>query len=310
MRRPLLVMTLSVLAAACAGDDGDGDGRESVALTGDALYPEGIAIAGDGTILVGSLREGSILRVPPGAEAAEAEPYAAPGAGGMVSTVGLLADPERGLLWACSSDPGVSPRTGASPPALTWFDLASGEPVGSAELPGGGFCNDIAVDGEGNLYVTDSFAPRILILPAGASELATWLEEPAFGGEGFNLNGVAVAGGTLQVVKYNTGELFRIPIGEEGAAGPVEIAALDRGLELPDGLRADGGDLLVVEGVGRLSRVTPDGTVTTVAEGLDGPTSVAVSGRDAWVVEGQLGNLFDPASGAPDLPFRLVRVAL
>lgn len=309
MRRSI-AMTLTVLVAACAGDDDDHDGRESVALPGEALYPEGIAIAADGTILVGSLREGSILRVPPGAEAAEAEPYAAPGANGMVSTVGLHADETRGLLWACSSDPGVSPLTGASPPALKWFDLATGAAAGSAELPEGGFCNDVAADADGNIYVSDSFAPRILVLPAGAGELTTWLSDPAFAGDGFNLNGIAVAGGALHAVKYNSGELFRVPIGEDGAAGAPEAVALERALELPDGLRAAGDDLLVVEGAGRLSRVASGGAVTTLADGLDGPTSVAVSGGDAWVVEGQLGNLFDPSSGAPDLPFQLVRVAL
>jgi sugar lactone lactonase YvrE len=298
----LFAISLTALLAACGGGDADDhDPRAAVSLPGETLYPEGIALAADGTMLVGSLREGSIVRVAPEAEAAAAEPFAAAGDNGMVSTVGLHADPERGLLWACSSDPGVSPRTGTSPPALKSFDLETGDPAGSAELPDGGFCNDIAADREGNLYVSDSFAPRILILRAGESELTTWLNDPAFAGEGFNLNGLAVADGALHAVKYNTGELFRIPIGEDGAAGAPEV---------PDGLRAAGDDLIVVEGVGRLTRVAPGGTVTTLAEGLAGPTSVAIAGPDAWVVEGQLGHLFDPDSGAPALPFQVVRVPL
>ena len=309
MRR-LFAATLTALLAACGGDDSPNDERDAVTLPGQTLYPEGIALAADGTMLVGSLREGSIVRVPPGAEAADPEPFAAAGDNGMVSTVGLHADDRRGLLWACSSDPGVSPQTGTSPPGLKSFDLATGAASSSIDLPGGGFCNDIAADRDGNLYVSDSFAPRILVLRAGESELASWTTDPAFAGEGFNLNGMAIAGGALHAVKYNTGELFRIPIGEDGAAGEPAVVELDRALELPDGLRAAGDDLIVVEGVGRLARISPAGTVTTLADDLAGPTSVAIAGDDAWVVEGQLGHLFDPASGDPALPFQVVRVPL
>jgi sugar lactone lactonase YvrE len=312
MRRLLAItLTTTIMLLGCAGDD-DGGGPaapEAISLPGDALYPEGIALAADGGLLVGSFREGSILRIPPGASAAE--PFAAPGAGGLVSTVGLLVDQDRHRLWACSSDPGVSPLTGSSPPGLVAFDLDSGALASRVDLPGGGFCNDIAMDAGGNLYVSDSFAPRILFQREGDHELTTWVTDPAFAGDGFNLNGIAITGGALYTVKYNSGELFRISVEEDGSAGTPQAISLSRPLDLPDGLRADGDDLLVIEGSGRLARIALDsGEVTTLAEGLDGPTSLVVSGRDAWVVEGQLGHLFDPSTGAPHLPFQLVRVAL
>jgi sugar lactone lactonase YvrE len=309
-----LSATLSLTPTLGCGDSDATDPPDAVSLPGEALYPEGIAATADGTFYVGSLREGTIWRVPPGAGEPEAAPFAAAGANGLVSALGLLADEERGLLWACSSDPGVGTRTGEDPPAVVAFDLATGAASGRFELPGGGFCNDLALDGAGNLYVTDSFGPRVLLLAAGADALEVWLEDEAFAGEGFNLNGIAVESEAVYTVKYNSGELFRIPIAADGSPGGLASIALDRVLELPDGLKLEGpGRLVVVEGAGRLSRILVDGdtgAVSTIRDQLDGPTTVALHGGDAWVVEGKLGHLFDQALGDPALPFQVVRVPL
>lgn len=317
-----------VLTAACGDDvsatdadsgidqpDSQPDSRDTIALPGATLYPEGIAATADGTFYVSSLREGSILRIAPDATAPDPAAFVTAAEGGLVSTIGLLADEGAGVLWSCSSDPGVAPRTGEDPPAIKAFDLASGALQATYDLPGGGFCNDMALDDAGNLYVTDSFAARMLVLPAGASQLEVWLEDEAFAGEGFNLNGVAVVGNEVFTVKYNSGELFRISIESDGSAAPPARVTLDRALEYPDGLKAEGADaLLVVEGAGRLARIALQpgdvGAITTVRDGLLGPTTVAVLGSDAWVVEGQLGHLFDPSTGDPELPFQVVRVPL
>lgn len=318
------ILALTV-AAGCGGgggpaqvDAGDEstEPRDAILLPGAQLYPEGIAATSDGAMYVGSFREGTILRVEPGGEGPEATVFVEAAAGGLVSTVGLLAEQERGLLWVCSADPGVSTRTGEAAPSVRAFDLESGAMERSFDLPGGGFCNDMALDQAGNLYVTDSFAPRILVLPAGGDALEPWIEDEArFGGEGFNLNGIVAADDQIYTVKYNSGELFRIPVMGDGSAGAPVSIALDRALELPDGLKLErSGVLLVVEGVGRLTRITLDdddrAEVTVVRDGLDGPTTVAVLGDEAWVAEGQLGHLFDSSLGDPDLPFQLVRVPL
>ena len=50
------------------------------------------------------------------------------------------------------------------------FDLQTGAAKGSYDFPGGGFANDLTFDAQGNLYVTDSWTPRILRLRAGGSE--------------------------------------------------------------------------------------------------------------------------------------------
>lgn len=91
--------------------------------------------------------------------------------------------------------------------------------------------------------------------------------------------------------------------------------SLDRPLAGPDGLEAYQDALIVVEGAsGALSRIdldpsTRSGVVTTIADGLDSPTTAAIVGNEAFVVQGQLDHFFglDPA---PPAPFTLVRVSL
>ena len=49
--------------------------------------------------------------------------------------------------------------------------------------------------------------------------------------------------------------------------------------------------------------------IETVRDGLAEPTAVARVGETAWVAEGQLSHLFDPAAnGPPRLPFRITGV--
>jgi len=294
-----------------AGPGADGGAGETIALPGDAVYPEGVTSLADGTIFVGSAAQGTIFRVPPGATSPESEAFAEGGDNGLVNTLGLYADEARGTLWACSSD--LAGTSGIAP-GLKAFDLATGEPTGSFDLPGGGICNDIAIDAAGNVYVTDSAAPRILTLPAGGAALESWVEDDRFGGEGFNLNGIEVDGDAVYTVKFNTGDMFRIPIGEKGAPGVVLAVALERPLESPDGLRReDDGTFIVVEGVGRLTRVALSGAaqqLTTLRGDLNGPTTATIVGDGAWVVEGQIVHFSDPTTGPPDLPFQLVRVPL
>lgn len=337
LRTGALLLALAATTAACGDDDDDGGddqteadaapgndasagedaasadagGEEAILLPGDAVYPEGITSLADGTVFVGSVGQGTIFRVASGATEPDAETFADGGDNGLLNTVGLLADEARGTLWACSSD---LAGTGTSPPGVKAFDLATGEPAGSFDFPGGGFCNDIAIDADGNVYATDSLAPRILTLPAGEDQLEIWLEDERFGGEGFNLNGIEVDGDTLYTVNLNTGELFQIPIGKEGEAGKAVAVPLERALESPDGLRLEASDtLIVVEGVGRLTRIALGGKapeLTVVRDGLDAPTTATVIGDSAWVVEGQLVHLLDPTTGTPDLPFKVVRVPL
>ena len=113
-------------------------------------------------------------------------------------------------------------------------------------MPQGGFCNDITKDNQGNIYITDSWNPRILRLEKGKKDLSVWNKNEIFSGEGFNLNGIDFDGhDSLYVNKYNTGQFFKINLRNKQL---VEIK-LPRPLFAPDGLKIlDKNKILIAEG--------------------------------------------------------------
>ena len=288
-----------------------------IELPGARAFPESVTSTADGTLYVGSPAVGGVLRVKPGEKP---EAWIKPGANGSRSTFGVLADEGSHTLWVCSNDAsamGVSGPTMVKGSFLEGFDLGTGAPKASVRLPGRrAFCNDMAVAPDGSILVTDSLASRILRLKPGAKALDVWVDDPQLAppSSGVGLDGIVFAAdGNLYVDTFSQGDLFRVDV-RDGAAGKVTKLATSRPLELTDALRAaTGASFLMVEGAGRLDRVTIDGgkaTVVTLRDGFAQPTGVTKVGGTAWVSEGQLSHLFDKRSGPPHLPFKLQAVPL
>ena len=295
---------------------------ESVMLPGAGTYPENVAAGPDGTLYVSSFVDGGVIRVAPGTD--KGEVWIKPGAYGTRSTFGLLPDPATNTLWLCSNDlsflgiPGPGDARGS---ALKAFDLKSGEGKLSAPLPGNGptICNDMAIGPDGAVYVTSTLSPQILRLRPGSSTLEVWVNDPVFdaGPKGAGLDGIAFgADCQLYVNTFTKGELFRVAM-TGGAAGAITRLKTSRPLVQADGMRltADG-SFLLAEGGGSLDRVTvqgDDARIETVRDGFTGgATGVAQVGDTAFVSEGQLPLVLDPAKKGtkPSLPFRLHAVPL
>src|SRR5580765_1005352 len=121
-------------------------GPSSVALPGERAFPESITSTRDGTLFVGRLGEGGVVRVDPGTGAPAL--FVAPGAAGSRSITGVFADEASGTLWTCSNDLSAlgGPSGGRDQgSALKAFDLRTGAVKGSVALPEPhAFCNDIA----------------------------------------------------------------------------------------------------------------------------------------------------------------------
>ena len=305
----LTIFTATMIAATTSSSDPLVD-LDAIEL-GEGFFPEGITADAKNNLYVGSLNGFGIVRV--SVETGQMETLVHGETEGLASVLGLSAHDDANLLLACSADP-TGHRGEAVTSALFAFNLVTGEARGRYDLPDGGLCNDLTRDDDGTVYVTDSFNPRILVLRPGESALKPWIVSKRFEGEGFNLNGIAIINGGVDVTKYNTGELFRIPIRLDGSAGDIITVPLPRPLEAPDGLTVrSSSELLVVEGTGRLTSVRlKDGqaVLTTLRDGLDVPTTVAISDGVAWVVEGQLDHYFQPdEAGRPEI-FRIVPVPL
>jgi sugar lactone lactonase YvrE len=293
---------------------------ESIPVPGTKAFPESITSTADGALFVGRLGDGGIVRVEP--RTAESTVFIQPGAAGSRSILGVFADEASSTLWACSND--LSALGGAATgsdagSALKGFDLKTGVGKRSVSLPGAhAFCNDITVDAQGSVYITDSAHPTILKLSPHATTFEVFAQDSAFappqGGAG--LDGIAFGSdGNLYVTTYTAGELVRVEI-KDGRAGRIRTLSGTRHLKFPDALRTLGNNsFLVIEGSGSLDRVVIQGdafAVTPIHGGFATPTSVARISTTAWVSEGQLTFFLDPSmrASSPSQPFRIYAVPL
>ena len=291
----------------------------SIDLPGPTVYPESLSSSKDGTLYVGDLADGGVLRIRPNGAP---EKWIKPGAFGSASVLGVLVDEPSNTLWICSNDlssMGLKVPGAATGSALIGFDLKTGTGKVRAAFPGEhNLCNDMAIGADGSAYVTNSDAPQILRLSPGGKQLEVWFSDsslqPAPNGTG--LDGIAFGSdGNLYVNRFDAADLYRIDV-KGGKAGKLTKLNPSRKLELTDAIRPLGqGVFLLIEGAGRLDTMTikgNDAAIATLKDGYVTPTGVTPVGDVAWVSEGQLDFLFDPAKHGqkPRLPFRVFAVPL
>lgn len=211
----------------------------------------------------------------------------------LVSTIGLNLDATRQRLLVAVSDNGANAaRSNANGvvtlrklAALAVFNPTSGALLNFVDLgglrpAGNHFANDIAVDAQGNAYITDSLSP--IIYKVDANNTATVFLENAqlSGGTGFGLNGIVFhPDGYLLVAKASDGTLFKVPVADPAAFTAVTS---NQSLTGADGLLLlDPTTLLVVAGnqstVYRMT--TADAWATTTrtgafATGAVNPTTI------------------------------------
>ena len=305
-----LALALGLGSGACA--------RAQSAPVGvpDKSFPESVTSTKDGTLYVGSFNLGGVVKATPGGKA---EQFIKPAAGDSRSTLGVLADEKSGMLYVCSNDisgfgvPGPSDTKGAW---LKVFDLASGALKGSAALKDPkSLCNDIAVGSDGTAYITDSFTPNVYSLKPGGTALEVWATDPmlAPAKDGVGLDGIALGSdGNIYVTTYIPAALFRIAV-KDGKAGAVTALKSSRPLDHADAMRTFGDSLLLIEGNGKLDKVTIKGDeaqIETIKDGLTEPVSVTQVGNTAWVAEGKLSYIIGDNKEKDPGPFTLKPVPL
>jgi len=133
---------------------------------------------------------------------------------------------------------------------LVEIGLPSGQIVNKHAVPAPGFLNDIAVDGEGNIYITDGQKSQILKFSGG--QFSTWKS----GAEFAQVNGLHYSGGKLYAGFSSDGSLRSIDL----KSGEIRtVAKLDPGAVV-DGIETDEkGNILVSDYNGKIFLVSPEG---------------------------------------------------
>jgi streptogramin lyase len=282
----------------------------------DKSYPESVTSTSDGTLYAGSFNRGGVVKA---ASGGKAEQFIKPCAGDSRSTLGVLADEKGGMLYVCSNDLsglGVAGPGDAKGAALKLFDLKSGVLKGSFALKDSkSLCNDIAIGSDGTAYVTDSFTPNVYSLKPGGSALEVFATDPALtpAKDGVGLDGIAFGSdGNLYVTTYIPAALFKIAV-KDGKAGAVTALKPSRPLDHADAMRTFGDSLLLIEGNGKLDKVTVKGDeaqIETIKDGFVEPVSVTQVGNTAWVAEGKLSYIIGDNKEKDPGAFAIEPVAL
>ncbi|MGI4863296.1 MAG: hypothetical protein ACRYFZ_05185 [Janthinobacterium lividum] len=227
----------------------------------------------------------------------------------LISTIGLNLDAANSRLLVAVSDPGYNTArsTAATLRKLAAVAVFSGAGAKTAYVDLGGlrpalshFANDIAVDGNSNIYVTDSYAPIIYKIDTQGTA-SVFLENAALSAPAgkFGLNGIVYhPSGFLIVAKSDEGALIKVPLANPAAFTKVTATGLD--LSNDDGLQLiDNSTLLVsCNAQGQVYRLaSPDnfGSVSrtgSFATGAVYPTTMARrNGTDSYVLGSYLNAL-------------------
>jgi DNA-binding beta-propeller fold protein YncE len=276
---------------------------QSISFNSNELYPEGVAYCKKQDVFfVSSLHYGKIGKIDRKGNYTEFVNDS-----DLVSTIGIRSDEKRNLLYVCVSDPGVSVKAKADAKLklakLVAYDLTTGKrkfaaDLGALNTTDGNFANDVALDEEGNLYVTNSLSGMIFkITPDGIGSIFTTSEIWKI--KGFNLNGIVYhKDGYLIVAQANTGNLFKVSIKDPSLITKINVEPITG----CDGLILnDKKELIVISNSKKLVHqlFTTDNFESatikkTVASEMSFPSTGTIAKGKYFVLNAKLNELFDP----------------
>lgn len=306
--------TLSAPVQAAASADCT---ESSMTLPPGALYPNGIARATDGTLYVGLITSGNVLRKRPG----QAWETFFPGADTVFASNALRLDERRGLLWGNSPDFLSGGKTRAN--RIYALNVADGTLNRSLALPAGEMGNDIVLGADGTVYVTETRGGGILRLRPGEAAFRTLYQDPQLAApSGLGAAGIVLLDDRLMAVaNFGTGKLYTLSY---NAPKPqLTEMRLPRLIENPDGMGlAPDGALIVLEngiqsGQGRILRIPSPkaaGThrIEVLREGMESPVNLTITPQGcAFVSESRIRHRLLPGheTEVPD-SFRLYQLPL
>jgi len=282
-------------------------GSAEVVAESDAsdFIPEGIAVAADGRIILGSIRHGQLMLGAGRIDETTTGPF------DHWSVFGMRFDAAGRLWFASSHVPQFAGKSGGtgSRAGLFRFDTGTGAVDRSARLPATGgeqVLGDLVIADDHTIYTSDSVDGPVYRYSIDAGEFATLVPAGVFGSP----QGLALDpnGEYLYVADY-TGGLFRVRLADAAVEKVVAPGSVnDYGI---DGLYRHGRHLIAIQNGIRPQRVTEfamsaDGAAIESARILamnlpqfDEPTLGTVVGDDFYFVANSHWNRFDADNALP-----------
>ncbi len=304
-----------VILISCSKDENGNNfnvAKESYALPGDTLFPEGIAYnSNTGNFYTGSVTNGDILQV--NVQSGDTKLFASGSAHNRKAATGMKID-QMNRLWVCGgADNKIQVLSLDGTPIKSWDTKA---------LFGSGFINDCIIDNT-HIYFTDSQIKKIYrtsITESQPGNLEEWLSftdaQIPYAATGTNANGIVSTPDNkyLIIVVSSSGKLYRI----DKTTKVIAEIVLNTPVTSGDGLYLEGNTLYVSRNATNLIFpvvLNADYTQGTVGNGFGNNlmfnTTIAKAGNYFLVVNGQLNkrrNATTPAS--PVLPFSVSRVVI
>ena len=235
------------------------------------FIPEGVEYdQANRRFLTGSLVEGSILEIH---DDGRVTPFITDPL--LVSSVGIEVDEPRDRLLVANSDRAAFQPGNAGQAKLGVYNLTTGERLAMVDLaaaPGSPadatqhFANDLTVDADGNVYLTDTMTG--VIYKVGTDYQASVLHRFTGLPQGEQLNGiVAHPGGYLLVVA--DASIYKVPVANPSAASKVTVTEPVKG---QDGIVW-----------------TADGRLAAISNSADAPSVVLFASTDDWATAQRAG---------------------
>lgn len=285
-------------------------------VTGD-IFPETvISIPNTTEFLAGSFYDGKVYKVN-----AQGNHSVFINDHRIITAMGIRIDAPSDRIYVLGSDLGASIRstieTTKHKVYLGIYSLTDGSPIHFIDIASTRpddelhFANDLTLDTEGNVYITDSLAPLIYKVDSSGTP-SVFLDAPdKLKGAGFNLNGIVYhPDGYLLIAKKNEGLLLKVPVNNPDAMTTVNI---DQSFQGADGLvLVNNNELILI--ANRMPGHTLDSafalstnnnwnsatvTDTYQIENDAYPTTGFIQNKKIYVVHSRLNRFMDPTQTKP-----------